>query len=142
MILRRTPAAPVLFAALAGCQSQPPAGDVDAFLADYNELYRELWTKAEGARWDAGVDIGEETGAAQVAAEEEYAARLGSAELIEQAQAFLERDDLSYVQKAQLRYVLQNAAKFPGTIPETTTALIQAGAAQTGRLYSYESSGS
>ena len=138
MTLRTILAAAALLAALTSCQSQPPNADVDAFLTDYNILYQELWNKAEGSRWDAGVDIGDATGNAQIAAEEEFAARLGSAELIDGAQTFLEREDLTYMQRKQLQYVLQNAAKFPGTIPETTTALIQAGAVQTAQLYSYE----
>jgi len=138
MTLRTFFVAVALLALCLGCQSDPGTAEVDAFLTEYNSLYRDLWQQAEGARWDAGVDIGEQTGLQQIAAEEEFAARLGSAELIEQAQGFLERDDLSYVQRTQLTYVLQNAAKFPGTIPETTSALIQAGAAQLERLYGYE----
>ena len=43
--------------ALTGCKQ--PADDLDAFLADYNVLYRDLWQRAEGARWDANVDVGE-----------------------------------------------------------------------------------
>ncbi len=122
--------------ALTGCKQ--PTDDLDAFLADYNVLYRDLWQRAEGARWDANVDVGEATSAARVAAEEEFAARLGEAGLIAQARAFLERDDLTFVQRQQLKYVLLNAAKFPGTIPEVTSRLIRAEAAQNERLFSYE----
>ena len=53
--------------ALTGCKQ--PADDLDAFLADYNVLYRDLWQRAEGARWDANVDVGEATSAARVAAD-------------------------------------------------------------------------
>lgn len=123
---------------LLGCGAEDDPAEVDAFLADYNTLYRDLWRKAEGARWDAGVDIGEATAAAQIAAEKEFAERLGSADLIRAARVFLTRPDLTYVQRKQLEYVLLNAAKFPGTIPETTARLIEEGAAQTERLYGYE----
>jgi len=122
--------------ALTGCRQ--PADDLDTFLADYNVLYRDLWQRAEGARWDANVDVGEATSAARVAAEEEFAARLGEAGLIAKARAFLERDDLTFVQRQQLKYVLLNAAKFPGTIPEVTSRLIRAEAAQNERLFGYE----
>jgi peptidyl-dipeptidase A len=123
---------------MTACSSDEPVIDADVFLADYNELYRGLWQKAEGARWDAGVDLGETTGVAQIAAEEEFARKLGTAELIETAKTLLERDDLTFLQYKQLQYVLLNAAKFPGTIPETTTKLIRAGASQSERLYGYQ----
>ncbi len=122
---------------LPGCQSSGP-DDLDAFLADYDVLYRELWQLAEGARWDANTDIGDATSAARVAAEKAYAEQLGDAELILAAQEYLKRDDLSFVQRKQLEYVLLNAAKFPGTIPETTERLIEAEAAQNERLYGFE----
>ncbi|MBU0743440.1 M2 family metallopeptidase [bacterium] len=122
---------------LAGCQSGQP-DDLDAFLAGYDILYRDLWRLAEGARWDANVDIGDAASAARIAAEKEFAEKLGNAELILTAQEFLKRDGLSFEQRKQLEYVLLNAAKFPGTIPETTTALIEAEAAQNERLYGFE----
>ena len=52
---------------LTGCQSGQP-DDLDAFLAEYDILYRDLWRLAEGARWDANVDIGDATSAARIAA--------------------------------------------------------------------------
>ena len=122
---------------LGGCQSAGPE-DLDAFLADYDTLYRDLWQLAEGARWDANTDIGDATSAARIDAEKAYAEQLGDADLILQAQEFLKRDDLSFIQRQQLTYVLLNAAKFPGTIPETTTALIEAEAAQNERLYGFD----
>ncbi len=141
MNLRTLLTAVVFMAALAGCRGDDSDvvsnTDVDAFLADYNLLYRDLWHLAEGSRWNAGVDMGETTGIAQVDAETAFAEQLGSSGFIEKAQAFLERDDLTFVQRKQLQYVLLNAAKFPGTIPETTTALIQAGAAQNESLYGF-----
>ena len=137
MSLSRTLLLAALLAAVALTGCRQPADDLDAFLADYNVLYRDLWQKAEGARWDANVDVGEATSAARVAAEEEFAARLGDAGLIAKARAFLERDDLTFVQRQQLKYVLLNAAKFPGTIPEVTSRLIRAEAAQNERLFGY-----
>ena len=130
MSLSRTLLLAALLAAvvLTGCRES--ADELDTFLADYNVLYRDLWQRAEGARWDANVNVGEATSATRVAAEEEFAARLGEAGLIAKARAFLERDDLTFVQRQQLKYVLLNAAKFPGTIPEVTTRLISAGAPQ------------
>jgi peptidyl-dipeptidase A len=123
---------------LCGCQTARDTAEVDAFLADYNVLYRDLWRQAEGARWAANTDLGEATGAARIAAEERFAAELGGATLIEQARTYLQRDDLDFMQRKQLQYVLLNAAKFPGTIPETTSRLIQAEAAQNERLYAFE----
>lgn len=128
-------AAAALF--LTGCQSSGP-DDLDSFLADYDVLYRDLWQLAEGARWDANTDIGDATSAARVTAEKAYAEKLGGAELILAAQEYLKRDDLDFVRRKQLEYVLLNAAKFPGTIPETTDRLIEAEAAQNERLYGFE----
>ena len=34
---------------------------MDAFLEEYNAQYRQLWTAAESAKWQANVDITEET---------------------------------------------------------------------------------
>lgn len=123
---------------LLGCGAKDEVGDLDAFLAEYNTLYRDLWQKAEGARWDAGVDMTDATAAAQIAAEKEFAERLGGADLIRAARIFLQRDDLTFVQRKQLEYVLLNAAKFPATIPETTAKLIEEGAAQNERLYGFQ----
>jgi peptidyl-dipeptidase A len=123
--------------ALTGCQADKP-GDLDTFLADYDILYRDLWQLAEGARWDANTDIGDVTSEARVAAEKAFAEKLGNAELILRAQEYLKSEDLTFVQRQQLNYVLLNAAKFPGTIPETTTKLIEAEAAQNERLYGFE----
>lgn len=122
---------------LAGCRSEP-AETPDAFLAEYDQLYRDLWSRAEGARWDANVDIGDDTSAARIEAERAFAETLGDADLILRAQEFLKRDDLDFVQRQQLKYVLLNAAKFPGTIPKTTDRLIEAEAAQNERLYGFE----
>jgi len=122
---------------MTGCQSKTP-DDLDTFLAEYNTLYRDLWQLAEGARWDANTDIGDVTSEARVTAEKAFAEKLGNAELILRAQEYLKGDNLTFIQRQQLNYVLLNAAKFPGTIPETTTKLIEAEAAQNERLYSFE----
>ncbi|MCP4800163.1 MAG: M2 family metallopeptidase [bacterium] len=119
---------------LAGCSQQ----NVDDFLADYNILYKNLWTAAEGARWDDNTNICEENSQKRIVAEQAYAQQLGSAELIEKAQAFLERDNLTELQTAQLNYVLLNAAKFPGTIPKTVDKLIKAEADQNSKLYTFD----
>jgi peptidyl-dipeptidase A len=111
---------------------------LDSFLADYNEMYRELWQLAEGARWDANTNINDETSELRIIAEKKFAQILGSADLIEKAQAYLETPDLDFSRRKQLQYVLLNAAKFPGTIPETTELLIQAEAEQNALLYSYD----
>jgi len=122
---------------MTGCQSKTP-DDLDTFLAEYNTLYRDLWQLAEGARWDANTDIGDVTSEARVTAEKAFAEKLGNAVLILRAQEYLKGDNLTFIQRQQLNYVLLNAAKFPGTIPETTTKLIEAEAAQNERLYSFE----
>lgn len=111
---------------------------LDSFLADYNEMYRELWQLAEGARWDANVNINDETSELRILAERKFAEILGEAELIRKARAYLETPDLDFRQRKQLQYVLLNAAKFPGTIPQTTELLIQAEAEQNARLYAYD----
>jgi len=123
---------------LMGCGAKDEVGDLDAFLAEYNTLYRDLWQEAEGARWNAGVDMTDATAAAQIAAEKRFAERLGGADLIRAARIFLQRDDLTFIQRKQLEYVLLNAAKFPATIPETTAKLIEEGAAQNERLYGFQ----
>ena len=123
--------------ALTGCLSND-TDDLDTFLAEYDTLYRDLWQLAEGARWDANTDIGDVTSEARVTAEKAFAGKLGDAELILRAQEYLKSDGLTFVQRQQLNYVLLNAAKFPGTIPETTSKLIEAEAAQNERLYGFE----
>ncbi len=123
--------------ALTGCLSND-TDDLDTFLAEYDTLYRDLWQLAEGARWDANTDIGDVTSEARVTAEKAFAGKLGNAELILRAQEYLKSDGLTFVQRQQLNYLLLNAAKFPGTIPETTSKLIEAEAAQNERLYGFE----
>ncbi len=128
----------LVLSALTGCLNENNDNELDVFLAEYDVLYRDLWQLAEGARWDANTTIGDATSAARIAAEKEFAEKLGNAELILQAQEYLKQGDLCFKQRKQLEYVLLNAAKFPGTIPETTSALIEAEAAQNERLYSFE----
>ncbi|HPF36016.1 MAG TPA: M2 family metallopeptidase [Candidatus Krumholzibacteria bacterium] len=128
----------LLVTPLLGCGDKEKADDLDVFLADYNTLYRDLWQKAEGSRWDAGVDMNEATATAQILAEKEFAERLGGADLIRAARLYLQRDDLTFRQRKQLEYVLLNAAKFPAIIPDTTAKLIEEGAAQNERLYGFQ----
>jgi len=117
-----------------GCSSEQ---DIDSFLIDYNNLYQQLWTDAEGAIWNDNTNICEENSQIRIVAEQAYAKQLGSSKLIEKAQAYLKRDNLTEIQQAQLNYVLLNAAKFPGTIPKTVDKLIRAEANQNNKLYTF-----
>ena len=141
-ILKLIVAGTAACALLAGCLPDDRSDvrtleTVDSFLANYNEMYRELWQLAEGARWDANTNICDETSQLRINAEQTFARTLGDAGLIDTARAYLETPGLDFIRRKQLRYVLLNAAKFPGTVPQTTALLIEAEARQNAALYSY-----
>lgn len=111
--------------------------DVDTFLADYNTTYRELWTAAETARWQAAVDIGEPNTMAAVRAAQALADHVGSRKIIDQLQRLRQTPGLDELQSRQLERAWQLAAEYPGTSPATVRKLITIEARQRASLHGH-----
>ena len=115
--------------------------EAQAFLDRYHAGMLPLYYAAAEAQWAANTRIvpGDETNAARVqAAEEAYAAFIGSAENIEGARTLLERrGELTGLQARQLDKILYNAAQSPQTVPALVSERIAAETAQTETLYGY-----
>lgn len=116
----------------------PTLEDVDVFLEEYNTEYRRLWTAAEGANWQANVDITEANSKAQVVAAQALADHVGSRKVIDRLQHLRQADKLSELQDRQLEKAWQIAAHYPGSSPATVGKLLQAEARQSATLYSHE----
>jgi len=115
----------------------PTLDEVAAFQGEYNAAYRQLWTAAEGAKWQANVDITEANSRAEVQAAQALADYVGSRQVIDRLQQLRRVADLGEVERRQLDQAWQLAAHYPGTAPATVRKLLQAEAEQSARLYSY-----
>lgn len=139
--------------ASSGCESVPTASaadavertdshalrtEVDAFLAQYNARYRELYSASSEAEWASATHVvaGDETNSKRLqAANEANAAFTGSVANIDTARRYLaHKAELGALQVKQLEAVLFKAASNPQTIVETVKKRIAAEAAQGERL--------
>ncbi|MFH1142963.1 MAG: M2 family metallopeptidase [Candidatus Eisenbacteria bacterium] len=110
----------------------------DRFLALVNACYRDLYTLAERAEWNAVTDVRPEHDAAAAAAGKALAAFSGNPALITESRALLERAaELDPLTVLQLRQVLLNAAEGPMTNPELVAARVDAETAQSAALNSF-----
>ena len=119
----------------------PIQRNAQAFLDGYTDTFQELYYESGEAEWQANTHIveGDTSNSERVqAANEALAAFSGSVENIEQARAFLAREDeLTERQRLQLNRVLYAAASNPQTAPKLVKQKIAADVAQTEALYGY-----
>ncbi|HOX25407.1 MAG TPA: M2 family metallopeptidase [Candidatus Krumholzibacteria bacterium] len=115
----------------------PTVEEAAAFLDEYNARYRHLWTAAEGAKWQANVDITEANSAAEVQAAQALADYVGSRQVIDRLVRLRRIPDLSELLRRQIDKAWELAAHYPGTAPATVSKLLQAEAAQSARLHSF-----
>jgi peptidyl-dipeptidase A len=124
-----------------GCGRKAADGgdpEAAAFLDAYNTRYRELWTAAEGSKWDANVDINEANMERRIVADQAMADYVGSSEVIERLRELRGRSGLSPLQRKQLEAAWQLAAHYPATAGQTVADLIQAEAEQNNALFGYQ----
>ena len=115
----------------------PSHGDITEFLDQYNATFRELWTAAEGAKWQANVDISEANSGAEVQAAQALADYVGSREVIDRLQRLRHAEDLDELTRRQLDQAWQLAAHYPGTAPATVRKLLRAEADQNAALHGH-----
>lgn len=124
-------------ARVAAEHTPPDAGELDAFLTEYNASYRSLWTAAETARWQANVDISEGNTRAAVHAAQALADYIGDRVVIDRLQFLRRSEDLSDIQQRQLERAWELAAHYPATSPATVQKLLAAEAKQSAVLHSH-----
>ena len=115
----------------------PSHGDVTEFLDQYNTTFRDLWTAAEGAKWQANVDISEANSRSEVQAAQALADYVGSREVIDRLQHLRHAEDLDELKRRQLDQAWRLAAHYPGTAPATVRKLLQAEADQNAALHGH-----
>ncbi len=113
------------------------AAEVDAWLDEYNAAYRQLWTAAETARWQANVDIGEANSRAAVLAAQALADYTGSRQVIDRLQELRQTPGLTDLQFRQLEKAWLLAAVNPGTVPATVRKRLELEARQHAVLHAY-----
>lgn len=97
-----------------------------------------MYYKYSKAQWLANTDITPAHDSLSTAAGQEFAAFIGSKDVIEKTLSLLARkDELDTLQVLQLNKILLGAAHRPGTIPEVVDELIAAETQQTSLLYGF-----
>lgn len=125
-------------------RNQQQAGSKEAqdFIDGYTKEYVRLYTNQQEAQWQSNINIKEGDSANMLAAQKadrEMAAFTGSAANIEQARKYLAlNDQVSDLQKRQLKYMLYMAANSPQTIADVVNSRIKAENEQIQRLYGYQ----
>jgi peptidyl-dipeptidase A len=117
---------------------QPGPAEVDSFLAEYNETYRNLWTDFEGTNWTASSDINQENSSAHVAAAQRMADFVGGRQTIEQLRLHKGRLDLTPLQDRQIEVAWQLAAHYPATAGQAVQQLIAVQSSLTDSLYAFD----
>ncbi len=112
--------------------------EVQRFLDEYNATYRRLWTAAEGAKFAAESDITPGHTHNRIAAAQALGEFLGSAAVIDKLRLYRQRLDLTSLQDRQLEVAWQEAAHYPGTLPEVVSRLLTAEAVANDSLYAYK----
>jgi peptidyl-dipeptidase A len=130
--------------AFSSCQneSEKQQKEVQAFLDEYNQKYRELYTAASAGQWEVNTHIveGDTMNAYNSAqAEEAMAKYTGSIANINTATELLKYEkNLTDIQVKQLKKILYLAAANPESEAEKVKELIKAATAQTEALYGYK----
>ncbi|RYD56850.1 MAG: peptidase [Sphingobacteriales bacterium] len=128
----------------ASCENAKQATQSGAqqFIDNYTQKYVQLYTNSSNAQWKSNTEIveGDSTNTVNARnADEAMAAFTGSKENIEQARKYLEqKDQLTDIQKKQLKLILYAAANNPQTVAELVKARIKAENDQTRQLYGYQ----
>ncbi|MFQ5888702.1 MAG: M2 family metallopeptidase [Gemmatimonadota bacterium] len=125
----------------AGCGNAIQS-EVEAYLAEYDLRFQELYYRAALAEWESNTRIGEgnATNAARTrSANEALAAFVGSVENIERIRNYLgRRDELEPLQVRRLEAMLYAAADKPQTAPELVRERIAAETEQVEALFGFE----
>lgn len=113
---------------------------VNDFLNRYNLQYQQLRTQASLARWQANIEIipGDSTNeqASQKAAEK-FAAFTGSIGNIDTARLYLEKNNLTSLQKLQLQNILYQAGNNPELVKDAVAKRIRLETEATSRLFGF-----
>lgn len=126
------------------CQNAKQATQADAqqFIDNYTRQYVQLYTNTSNAQWKSNTEIveGDSTNTINARkADEAMAAFTGSKANIEQARKFLEqKDQLTDIQKKQLKLILYAAANNPQTVADLVKERIKAENDQTRQLYGFQ----
>ena len=129
--------------ALLACQTRTSLRrDVQAYLDHYTQTFQKLYYKASLAEWKANTMIveGDTTiEAASRRAEEALARFTGSIENIQKARKYLKHaDELTPLQREQLKTILYMAADMPQTVPQLVKQRIEAETRQTKTLFGFD----
>ncbi len=114
--------------------------DAQTFIDSYTKEYQALYYASSEAEWASNIKIveGDSTNAtATKKANEAFADFTGSESNINKTREFLQKTDLSALQKRQLDGMLYSAANNPATIKDVVKARIKAEAEQTEKLFGY-----
>lgn len=115
--------------------------DVQAYLDSYADEFQRLYYASALAEWASNTRIveGDSTNARRTkAANEAYAAFVGSVANIERIRGYLaQKDKLTPIQVRQLEAMLYAAANQPQTVPDVVRRRIAAETEQTEKLYGY-----
>jgi peptidyl-dipeptidase A len=115
--------------------------EVDGYLTEYAETYRQLVTESQHAEWASNTRIveGDSTNAARTKqANEALAAFVGGVDNIERIRGYLtQASRLRPIQRRQLEVMLYNAANSPQTVPDLVRQRIAAETEQVETLYGF-----
>ncbi|HEX8038189.1 MAG TPA: M2 family metallopeptidase [Chryseosolibacter sp.] len=127
-------------ALLAGCSDRK--AEVQKYLDDYNEHFKELYYASSKAAWKTNTEIkeGDTLNAYESRiADEALTAFTGSIANIETAKKYLaEKDGLDSLQVRQLEVILYNAGSDPQTVADVVKEKIKASIAQTEKLFGFQ----
>ncbi|MCB1182226.1 M2 family metallopeptidase [bacterium] len=111
--------------------------EAQTFLDAYNEAYQAAWTRAEGAKFNAGADITAAHTAARIEADRALADFTGSRAVIERLRLFRDLPGLTELQERQIEVAWQLAAHAPATAPARVAEMLATEAVLTDSLYAF-----
>lgn len=125
---------------LAGCSDRK--SEVQKYLDDYNENFKNLYYASSKAAWKTNTEIkeGDTLNAYESRiADEALTAFTGSIANIETAKKYLaEKDGLDSLQVRQLEVILYNAGSDPQTVADVVKQKIKASITQTEKLFGFQ----